>query len=143
LEWVRDVLLYRAYTDETRYYCSADCFLFFLRQLIDHPDHPELHDELVLPLRERVQERIGATNDALSIAMRILTCKKLGLRYDTDIRSLRNFQCKDGSWDVGWMYQYGASGLRIGNRGLTTAFAVNAIDGHYIETLKRGLSMVR
>jgi len=68
--------------------------------------------------------------------------RSLAFRYDTDIRSLRNLQCEVGSWDVGWMYQYGASGLRIGNRGLTTAFAVNAIDGHYTETLKRGLSMV-
>ncbi len=136
------MLLYRAYSGGTRYYCSADCFLFFLGRLIDRPYHPELHDELVPLLRERVQERVGASSDSLSIAMRILTCKKLGLRYDTDMRSLLGLQCEDGSWDAGWMYQYGASGLRIGNRGLTTALAVNALDGHYIESLKRGLPMI-
>lgn len=136
------MLLYRAYTGGTRYYSSADCFLFFLGRLIDRPYHSELHDELVPLLRERVQERVGATNDALSIAMRILTCKKLGLRYDTDMRSLLNLQCVDGSWDVGWIYQYGASGLRIGNRGLTTAFAINAIDGYNNETITGGLSTV-
>ena len=136
------MLIHRAYNGGTRYYSSADCFLFFLGRLLDRPYHPELHDRLISPLKERVQERVGTNGDALSLAMRIITCKKLGLRYDTDIRSLLNLQCEDGGWEAGWIYKYGGSGLRIGNRGLTTAFAVNAIEGHYVELLKRGLPMV-
>jgi len=36
-------------------------------------------------------------------------------------------QCQDGSWEPGWMYRYGSTGVKIGNRGLTTALAVKAI----------------
>jgi hypothetical protein len=38
-------------------------------------------------------------------------------------------QGEDGGWGTGWVYRYGSSGIQIGNRGVTTALAINAIKG--------------
>ena len=78
-------------------------------------------------LKERIQERIGADGDALALAMRILVCKSMDIRDDVDYSALLHLQCDDGGWDICWVYQYGSSGIRVGNRGLTTALAINAI----------------
>ena len=37
-------------------------------------------------------------------------------------------QEEDGGWPSGWFYKYGSSGVRIGNRGFTTALAINALN---------------
>jgi hypothetical protein len=79
-------------------------------------------------LRERVQERIGAPGDALALAMRILTCASVGVRNAMDARALLPLQCEDGGWEIGWVYKYGSSRVKIGNRGLTTALAISALD---------------
>lgn len=127
LEWVHEVLLHRAYLDGTRYYATPECFLFFISRLLGSSDSPELHQYLKPLLKERVQERIGAEGDALALAMRILVCKSVDIKDDIDLRALLPLQCEDGGWEIGWMYKYGASGVSIGNRGLTTALAVNAM----------------
>jgi len=127
LQWVHEVLLHRAYLDGTRYYATPECFLYFLSRLLQRSDNPELHQLLKPLLKERVQERIGAEGDALALAMRILVCDCVGIRDDVDLRALLPLQSEDGGWENGWMYKYGASGIRICNRGLTTALAINAI----------------
>ncbi|KDQ57457.1 hypothetical protein JAAARDRAFT_130231 [Jaapia argillacea MUCL 33604] len=128
LEWVREVLYNRAYLDGTRYYTSPECFLFFLSRLLQSSDDSELHATLEPLLRERVQERIGTEGDALALAMRILTCASLGIRDEVDLRTLLPMQCEDGGWEIGWVYTYGSSGVKIGNRGFTTALAVKAVE---------------
>ncbi|KAJ5652727.1 HAD-like protein [Penicillium longicatenatum] len=37
-------------------------------------------------------------------------------------------QCEDGGWDASVIYQFGSTGRKIGNRGLTTALAVRALE---------------
>lgn len=128
LQWVKEVLLNRAYLDGTRYYETAECFLFFVSRLLATSGDQDLHATLKPLLKERVQERIGTEGDSLALAMRILVCDFLGIRDETDLRALRPLQCEDGGWEIGWMYKYGSSGIRIGNRGLTTAFAIKAIE---------------
>jgi hypothetical protein len=44
-----------------------------------------------------------------------------------DLTALRDLQECDGRWDLSWVYMYGQSGLRMGNRGLSTAFALAAL----------------
>lgn len=127
LQWIHQVLLNRAYLDGTRYYQTAECFLFFLSRLLASSEDRELHALLKPLLRERIQERIGVEGDSVALAMRILVCDFVGLRDEIDFRSLLSLQCEDGGWEVGWVYKYGSSGLRIGNRGLATAFALNAL----------------
>ena len=128
LQWVYQVLLHRAYLEGTRYYSTPESFLFFLsRFIVSSSSHPELDQYFTPLLKERIQERIGAEGDALALAMRILVCRTVGLKDEIDLRALLPLQCDDGGWEASWIYKYGSSGISIGNRGLTTAFAINAI----------------
>jgi len=79
-------------------------------------------------LRDRVQERIGAEGDSGTLAMRILVCNFVGIRNELDLRRLLPMQCIDGGWEIGWIYRYGLTDILVGNRGLTTALAMKAIE---------------
>lgn len=59
--------------------------------------------------------------------MRVLACNSLGIECSADRDALISMQCSDGSWEPGWMYRYGSTGVRVGNRGVTTALAAKAI----------------
>jgi hypothetical protein len=131
LEWVLGVLEHRAYLDGTRYYETAECFLFFSARLL-HKVHDEaVHARLAQLLRERVLEREGCTEDALALAMRVIVGAAVGLRLERDLAALLPLQYEDGGWGPSWIYKYGSSGIKIGNRGLTTALALNAIAALY------------
>jgi hypothetical protein len=64
---------------------------------------------------------------ALDLAMRILACDTLGVECNIDRKVLLRLQCEDGSWEPGWMYQYGTTRIKLGNRCVTTALAIAAI----------------
>lgn len=110
LQWVCEVLRNRAYLDGTRYYETAECFLYFLSRLLLSSSDENLHALLGPLLKERLQERIGVEGDALQLAMRIVACASLGLRDAVDVRTLLTLQCDDGGWEIGWIYKYGNSG---------------------------------
>ena len=137
LKRVYEVLLNRAYIEGTRYYESAECFLYSVSRLLASSNDPDLHLMLKSLLADRVQERIGADGDALALAMRILACAFLGIRNEIDVRALLPLQCEDGGWEIGYIYKYGSSGIRIGNRGLTTAFAVKAVQESMRQSTQR------
>jgi hypothetical protein len=101
LLWVREVLYHRAYLDGTRYYATAECFLYFLSLLLDRSSDEELHALLKPLLKERLQERIGASGDALALAMRILACVSVGIKNAIDLQTLLSLQCEDGGWGLG------------------------------------------
>ncbi|WP_394830098.1 HAD-IA family hydrolase [Pendulispora rubella] len=126
LDWVHRVLQYRAYIEGTRYYESPEAFLFFISRLLDVA--PELRSRLGPLLAARVRERLGARGDALALAMRLIVCAKLNIEASVDVRTLLDLQEVDGAWS-GWFYKFGSSGVLSGNRGLTTALAVKAIEG--------------
>ena len=125
--WVQDVLINRGYIDGTRYYVTPECFLFFMGRLLDRIKGTKADLSLRPIFRQRVRERIGSQGDALALAMRVLACASAGVCNDVDLRTLLTLQQEDGGWEAGWMYRYGRSGIKIGNRGLTTALAINAI----------------
>ena len=127
LQLIHNVLLHRSYIGGTRYYPSEDGCLFFFGRLLQSSNDIHLKTTLGPVLKERTQERVGKTGSALDLAMRILTCSALDLNCDIDRRSLLNLQREDGSWEVGWLYTYGKTGIKIGNHGVTTALAVKAI----------------
>ncbi|KXN92452.1 Alpha-D-glucose-1-phosphate phosphatase YihX [Leucoagaricus sp. SymC.cos] len=128
LKWVHEVLLNRAYLDGTRYYETAECFLYFISRLLSSSSDPELHALLKPVLKERVQERIGADGDSLALAMRIIVCDFVGVRDEVDLRTLLTLQCEDGGWEISSWYKYPLSGFRVGNRGLATALAIKAVE---------------
>ena len=80
-------------------------------------------------LKERIVERVGQPGSALDIAMRVIVCRWLGVDFRGDGDSLLKMQCDDGGRTASWMYRYGSSGIKIGNRGVTTAMAIRALDG--------------
>ena len=128
VQFIYKVLLHRAYLEGTRYYRTPECFLFFLTRLLKSSNDAELHQLFDSLLKERVQELVGGDGDPLTLSMRILTCKYVGIVNEGDLRKLLPLQCEDGGWETGWMYRFGTSGIKIGNRGLTTAMAINAIE---------------
>ncbi|KAI0001225.1 Haloacid dehalogenase-like hydrolase-domain-containing protein [Xylariaceae sp. FL0662B] len=127
LELVRSTLLDRSYMQGTRYYPSPDCCLGFIGRLLRSSGDAHLQTTLGPLLKSRMRERVGLEGNALDLAMRIVTCAQLGVACEHDRRALLNLQGEDGSWEAGWMYQYGSTGVKIGNRGVTTAMAAAAL----------------
>ena len=127
LQLIQSVLLQRTYIQGTRYYPSPDCCLFFFGRLLQSSSDVHLKATLGPVLKERTQERVGETGSALDLAMRILTCNALDLNCDIDRRTLLDLQREDGSWESGWLYTYGSTGVKLGNHGVTTAMAVKAL----------------
>jgi hypothetical protein len=126
---VLEVLRHRAYLDGTRYYATPECFLFFLSRLLPLAKRASnWHGPVQTLLRERLQERVGASGDALALAMRVIACASVGIRNEVDLRQLLPMQLEDGSWGPGAVYRYGSSGVAIGSYGLATALALKAID---------------
>ncbi|KAK7743157.1 hypothetical protein SLS53_004242 [Cytospora paraplurivora] len=127
LKLVHSVLEDRSYLQGTRYYPSPDCCLGFIGRLLRLSTDSHLHTTLGPLLKSRVSERLGLEGSALDLAMRIITCAQLGVKTDEDRKVLLDLQGEDGSWEPGWMYQYGTTGVKIGNRAVTTALAVAAL----------------
>jgi hypothetical protein len=74
-------------------------------------------------------ERIGEPGDPMAHAMRILILVHYHEQasVDREVQALRALQDVDGGWPISYIYTYGSTGLRIGSRGLSTAFAVAAL----------------
>ncbi|KIJ46590.1 hypothetical protein M422DRAFT_165102 [Sphaerobolus stellatus SS14] len=126
LAWVKNVLTHRAYLGGTYYYATAECFLYFLsRFIISAPS--EVSKSLRSAFRRAISERFGAPGDALALSMRIIAAANVGLFDDIDLPTLLSLQEEDGRF-TGYFYKYGASGLLIGNDGVTTALAGQAIE---------------
>lgn len=125
LDYVLEVLSDRRYLDGSRYYCSPEMYLYFMSRLLD--SNEALRARAMPAFVERVKERVGGQADPLDRAMRVIVCCKFGVEYDVDLRVLLTEQLSDGGWGLGWLYKYGKSGVRIGNRGVTAAFAIRAI----------------
>jgi hypothetical protein len=122
------MLLERSYMDGTRYYTTADCCLGFVARLLRCSSDTHLHLTLRPLLESRLRERVGLEGSALDLAMRISACAQMGVACREDRVTLLKMQCKDGSWEQGWMYRFGSTGVRVGNRAVTTAMAVAALE---------------
>jgi hypothetical protein len=72
----------------------------------------------------------GKVGDALALAMRIIAACTVHVEdaLGSDIQQLKEMQEVDGGWPIGWIYKYGTKDIRIGNRGLTTALAMKALE---------------
>ncbi|TRM57278.1 HAD-like domain-containing protein [Schizophyllum amplum] len=125
LDWVEAVLRHRAYLHGTRYYEPAEAFLYFLGRLLSVSD--EVRQRLGALYEERCRERVNMPGDALTLAMRVISCQTSGVDAAGDVDRLSEMQQVDGGWENGWFYKYGKNGVLIANRGFTTALAINAI----------------
>lgn len=135
LNWVLKVLEHRAYLDGTLYYRGPEPFLYFMSRLAVDSD-PATRKRIMPLLQRRVSERLGADGDPLALAMRIVAAARAGLFAAVDLAHLKSLQEPDGSWPIGWMYNYGGSGIKFGSKRLTSAVALQAIRA--TETLEKG-----
>ena len=119
----------RTYIQGSRYYSSPEICLYFFGRLLCSSDDEALRATLGPLITERLLERRGLSGSALDLAMRILASVPLGLgsQYDDERRALLDLQCEDGGWEGGWMYGYPSTGVKLGNRGVTTAMALKAL----------------
>ncbi|KAK8062625.1 Haloacid dehalogenase-like hydrolase-domain-containing protein [Apiospora hydei] len=127
-KWVQDVLLHRAYENGTRYYHQPDVFLYFFARLLRENPQSDLHRSQASTLRDRLRERVNVTADPMALGMRVLACHYMGIRDEADLRQLLKKQQADGAFEIGWLCQYGKTGVKLGHQGLTTALAVKAIE---------------
>ncbi|KAL5484768.1 hypothetical protein ACEPAI_7410 [Sanghuangporus weigelae] len=125
LDWVYQILQHRAYLDGTLYYFGGDSFLFFLSRLLSVA--PSVYSRFSTLFARRVFERSGADGDSLALAMRVIAGAAVGVRMYVDHERLLKMQEEDGSFPLGWAYKYGGSGILLGNKGWTTALAIQAI----------------
>jgi hypothetical protein len=92
-------------------------------------DSEEDHLKITRLLIDRVLERVGTpAGGAVQLALRILTCAHWAIPSGNDVATLKSMQQDDGGWQGGWMYRYGSTGMRLGNRAVATALACKAID---------------
>lgn len=134
LQYAYEVLRNRSYMYGTRYYQTAEAFLYFAVIFVEESGSEDIRKKWTPLLRVRLMELRFLTSagsgssDPLAIAMRILLSTKLGLTSDpVDISDLLRMQERNGSWTGGWFYKYGSSGVLIENTGLTTALALKAL----------------
>ncbi|KAF4538114.1 Had-like protein [Lasiodiplodia theobromae] len=111
----------------TRYYHQPDTYLYFFARLLNENPESDMFRNTSALLRERLNERINTPADSLGLAMRVLACHYMGIRDELDLQQLMKKQQEDGSFEIGWLCQYGKTQMKLGNRGLTTALAVTAI----------------
>ncbi len=125
--WVLAILQHRAYLDGTIYYYGADTFLFFLSRLLKGSP---IHEHIAPLFSQRILERVGKVGDALALAMRIIAACTVHVEdaLGSDIQQLKGMQEVDGGWPIGWICKYGSKDILIGNRGLTTALAMKALE---------------
>jgi hypothetical protein len=127
LDYIYCVLLNRSYLDGTQYYVGGDAFLYFLTRLLLRSDI--VRNRFKPLLKQRVCERIGKDGESLALSMWVLACSVVGVANKVDLWTLSTLQTKSGGWEDGWMYRYGESPhVLISNVGLTTAFAIKAIE---------------
>lgn len=117
------------------YYPSEDMFLYTVARLI--AAFPHAHKKFSIPLREKIQKRIGITNTPLDLAMRVIAAKNSGIENEIEAKKLIALQTANGSWDEDVFYQTGKKispegtwqgDLKYyGGKEITTAFAIKAL----------------
>ena len=120
------VLFKRAYKFGTRYYHLPEWLFYYLGELCAKHNDPEL-EGLRLLLNKRLVERIGCNTDITAACLRLLTCQALNVPNEKDLQTLLAAQQSDGGWEIGWLNRYGATGIKVGSRGVVTAMAVKGI----------------
>lgn len=129
LNWVQQVLQRRAYIYGTSFYPVPEAFFFFLSRFLLRLKNrrARVYSGMLCLLIERLEERIGVPVDAINLAMRLIVCHQVGIRDVRGLKELLSMQEADGGWEMGTLYHYASKKLRCGNRGVSTALALDAI----------------
>ncbi len=126
-DWVVQCLNTRACMYGSRFYPTAEPFLYFTACLYSECDSSYLKEQLATAISEALLERVNIPTNPLALALRISACQLMGLNphiYEQDSIKLVALQEEDGGWPQGSFCCMGRTGAGVGNRGLTTALAL-------------------
>lgn len=127
-DWAVQCLKNRACLYGNRVYTTPETFLYFTAQLYMKCGADGLKDRPNI-IREALLERINVLTHPVSLALRALACQVIGLPpvvYRQDLKLLLSLQ-KDGGFPAGHFCCMGRTGVRIDNRGLTTALVIKIL----------------
>lgn len=126
LAHIERVLIEESYLEGSRYYHSADTFLYFLGRVVRH--FPETRERLLEPLQDAVRKRLGVPSEhTIDVAQRALLCAWLEIDDEGTLENLVDMREGDGCWPNDALFRYGRKKVYFGSRIVATAFAVRAI----------------
>lgn len=138
LEYVFETLKTRAYLPNgTRYYPTPEAFLYFVGRFVERSDRyapsAKIGVKWKAVLKKRLAERAGVLCSPLAMAMRLMLGKQLSIPIlsevtSAEVKSLLSSQSANGGWYGGWLCGYPSTGVNIQNVGLTTCFAIKALE---------------
>ncbi|KAL8710177.1 MAG: hypothetical protein Q9220_005260 [cf. Caloplaca sp. 1 TL-2023] len=129
-DYVVDCLNHNACRNGNRHYSTPESFLYFVARLYTDTPSPALRKRLS-GIRSQLQERLNVPTNPLALALRLFACQAVGIEkrlYKKDLETLLEAQEEDGGWPAGHFCCIGRTGMRIGNRGLTTALVVRILN---------------
>lgn len=127
-DWVVQCLNTRACAYGSRFYPTPESFLYFTACLYSECGSEDLRKQLAPAIKEALLERVNIPTNPLALSLRISACQSIGLDphiYEQDLIKLMAMQEEDGGWPMGYFCCMGRTGAGVGNRGLTTALAIN------------------
>ncbi|KAF3901748.1 hypothetical protein AA313_de0202117 [Arthrobotrys entomopaga] len=133
-EWLYNILLNRAHLIGSYYYHLPDYYLWSMSRIAREAANAGCTLPGKIPLfdlvRERCRERLGVTDNALALGLRLMACQAVGVpfrEYEKDLKELVAMQCEDGGWPLCEIYKVPLAKTAIASRGMTTAFAVKVL----------------
>ncbi len=124
------------YASGTRYYPSADAFLYFAAELCDR--FVDCRERLGSALAAAIHHRDGLPacpghpgdpHAALNTALRLIAARRLGLVHErrSQVAQLMRAQTASGAWRAGTFFSLGKLPVYFGSTELTTVFALAAL----------------
>lgn len=124
-DWIFDTLITDMFLRGSRYYPSADSFLYFLNVLCQRFSHAKKKFGHILA--RKIVMRLGSTERPLDLAMRVIIARSLNIECLTEINKLNSLQEINGSWPNDVLFKYGSRLGYFSSPAVNTAFAIGAL----------------
>jgi hypothetical protein len=119
-------LLSGEYAKGSRYYFAPEFFLYFVSKLIH--SFPDTYERWREPVAQALQQRIGATDYPIDLAMRVRSLTLLGIPNPADRSSLLALRQGDWGFPPDCACKYGSRNEYFGSRALSQAYCLEALD---------------
>ncbi len=125
-DYLYETLVQEEYRDGTRYYPSAESFLFMTARLVSR--FTKLQDRFMQILKEKVLKRKGMAATPIELAQRVISLRCMDLPATEEIMQLISMQSENGSWPLNPFFTQRKNTIYYGSRELTTALAIKALE---------------
>lgn len=106
------------------YYLSPDVLLYWGSRLLRFERFRVRYRHVV---ERALRARIGSSDNALDLALRVITAGSLDVDVPLERVALRKAQRPDGSWPIVPIYKLGRSAAYVGSEAVVTALALRAL----------------